>query len=265
MATASMVSSHWLEIVSDVLERPTGGLPHNAVSRELVETFDVVTVSWNWRNPDGRAGFELTPSVAGWSDEKMLTRWQEPDLIENHPLVMWFAVAQSAVPQTIGRVPDQVCLPAHRARYREYLREFDSEQQLSIPYVLSGTEHRAFVLCRSGTDFTDEELALAGLIQRLLQGLERQTRVLATLEPRVAQALAAVPLTGRETAVLGLLVCDLTAEAIAHRLAISPRTVHKHLEHIYRKLGVRDRLAASQVGTALAIGSPGRGEVDLRT
>jgi DNA-binding CsgD family transcriptional regulator len=265
MATAGMISSHWLEIVRDLLERPARGLPHEAVSRELVDAFDVVTVSWNWRDPDGRAGFELMPSVAGWSDEKVLTRWQEPDLIENHPLVKWFAVAQAAVPQTIGRVPDQVCVPADRARYLEYLRELDSEQQLSIPYVLSGTEHRAFVLCRSGTDFTEEDLALAGLIQRLLWGLERQTRVLASLKPRVAPALAAVPLTGRETAVLGLLVCGLTAEAIAHRLAISPRTVHKHLEHIYRKLGVGDRLAASQVGTALAIGSPGVGEIDPRT
>ena len=35
-----------------------------------------------------------------------------------------------------------------------------------------------------------------------------------------------------------------TASAIAHRLRISARTVHKHLERIYPKLGVIDRLGA---------------------
>jgi hypothetical protein len=41
---------------------------------------------------------------------------------------------------------------------------------------------------------------------------------------------------------------------IAARLSISPRTVHKHLEHIYAKLGVETRTAA--VMRALAARSP---------
>jgi hypothetical protein len=36
----------------------------------------------------------------------------------------------------------------------------------------------------------------------------------------------------------------LTAAAIGRRLSIAPRTVTKHLEHVYTKLGVSDRLAA---------------------
>ena len=51
-------------------------------------------------------------------------------------------------------------------------------------------------------------------------------------------------LTGRELAVLHLLVEGCTAVAMAHRLGISVRTVQKHLEHVYRKLGVADRLGA---------------------
>jgi hypothetical protein len=35
-----------------------------------------------------------------------------------------------------------------------------------------------------------------------------------------------------------------TNRAIAHALEVSPRTVAKHLEHIYRKLGVSSRAAA---------------------
>ena len=40
---------------------------------------------------------------------------------------------------------------------------------------------------------------------------------------------------------------------IAHRLQCSPRTVHKHLKHVYRKLAVRDRLNAARVARALGL------------
>ena len=49
-------------------------------------------------------------------------------------------------------------------------------------------------------------------------------------------------LTGRELTVLPLLAEGLTAAAIGRRLGISTRTVHKHLEHVYAKLGTADRL-----------------------
>ncbi|WNV88525.1 LuxR C-terminal-related transcriptional regulator [Umezawaea sp. Da 62-37] len=50
-------------------------------------------------------------------------------------------------------------------------------------------------------------------------------------------------LTQRELTVLHLLAEGLTADSIARRLDISPRTVHRHLQHLYRKLGTTDRLA----------------------
>lgn len=51
-------------------------------------------------------------------------------------------------------------------------------------------------------------------------------------------------LTPRELAVLRILADGWTAAAIAHRLSISERTIHKHLEHVYSKLCVSDRLSA---------------------
>ncbi|MBK8445604.1 MAG: response regulator transcription factor [Micropruina sp.] len=51
-------------------------------------------------------------------------------------------------------------------------------------------------------------------------------------------------MTDRELQVLGLLAEGLLATSIASRLRLSPRTVHKHLGNIYRKLGVHDRLVA---------------------
>lgn len=49
-------------------------------------------------------------------------------------------------------------------------------------------------------------------------------------------------LTSAERRVLTMMATGLTAAAMAARLGISPRTVNKHQEHLYRKLGTRDRL-----------------------
>jgi DNA-binding CsgD family transcriptional regulator len=51
-------------------------------------------------------------------------------------------------------------------------------------------------------------------------------------------------LTARQRQVLGLVADGLTDRAIAHRLGCSRRTVTKHLEHVYRSLGVSCRAAA---------------------
>jgi DNA-binding CsgD family transcriptional regulator len=59
-----------------------------------------------------------------------------------------------------------------------------------------------------------------------------------------AESASEYRLTPREHTVLALLAEALTADAIARRLGISPRTVHHHVEHIYRKLGTADRLSA---------------------
>ena len=52
-------------------------------------------------------------------------------------------------------------------------------------------------------------------------------------------------LTGREVDVLRLLARGLSNKAIAERLVIAPKTASSHVEHIYTKLGVSSRAAAS--------------------
>jgi len=51
-------------------------------------------------------------------------------------------------------------------------------------------------------------------------------------------------LTAREREILRQVAAGRTNLAIAHELQISPRTVAKHLEQAYRKLGVTNRAAA---------------------
>jgi DNA-binding CsgD family transcriptional regulator len=63
-------------------------------------------------------------------------------------------------------------------------------------------------------------------------------------ELRTAQ-LARLPATEREREVLTLVAAGRTNSEIAAVLAISARTVQKHLEHIFEKLGVESRTAAA--------------------
>ena len=56
--------------------------------------------------------------------------------------------------------------------------------------------------------------------------------------------LAFVSLTTREREVLSRVADGMSTNEIAHALWVTPATVSKHLEHIYRKLGVTGRTAA---------------------
>lgn len=85
---------------------------------------------------------------------------------------------------------------------------------------------------------------------RLLRGLDSHIELLArmrALAPAVPAADAPL-LTPREQTVLHLMHAGRTAAAIGTHLGVSPRTVHKHQENLYRKLGACDRLGAVLVG-----------------
>ena len=64
--------------------------------------------------------------------------------------------------------------------------------------------------------------------------------------PVSAEALESLGLTKREAEVLRWVALRKTNPEIAILCGISQRTVHKHLEHIYIKLGVNSRGAAAQ-------------------
>lgn len=119
-------------------------------------------------------------------------------------------------------------------------------EHLAFP-LAAGPRPRSFVVGRR-TPFSPRELAQAGRLCRLLCGIDQQSRAFAAAlqssARRVDEAIGAVRLTPRERGVLALLAEGHTAAGIARRLAIAERTVHKHLERCYAKLGVTDRLSA---------------------
>jgi DNA-binding CsgD family transcriptional regulator len=69
--------------------------------------------------------------------------------------------------------------------------------------------------------------------------------------PDMPAALTAeLGLTARESEVLSWLSKGKTNRDIAQILGLSPRTVDKHLEQIYAKLGVENRTAAAAIATS---------------
>jgi len=85
-----------------------------------------------------------------------------------------------------------------------------------------------------------------GQLQFQRLGLSSDGRALVRIEHRSADApiLPATELTRRELDVLEWVAKGKTNRDIGDILGMSPRTVNKHLEHIYAKLGVETRTAA---------------------
>jgi DNA-binding response OmpR family regulator/DNA-binding CsgD family transcriptional regulator len=74
---------------------------------------------------------------------------------------------------------------------------------------------------------------------------------LAAVDQAGAQRLRDVALTPRETEVLSWLAKGKTNRDIADILGMSHRTVNKHLEHVFEKLGVETRTAAAAIAGQL--------------
>lgn len=100
-------------------------------------------------------------------------------------------------------------------------------------------------------DLTPRQQLLA---RNLGQGGLGETMLLLTLASRDSAAterLRQVALTPRETEVLSWLAKGKTNRDIADILGMSHRTVNKHLEHVFEKLGVETRSAAAAIAGKL--------------
>ena len=247
--------AEWFGIVSDLLRQPIAAMPTRFIVSRLVDTFDVTAASWNWRDHDQSFGMILQPSDALDALSEDLERWAAGELHDCHALLNWYARTKDPRPWSNDRVPSAILRRSKRARVEEPLKSVGLNQQMSINYRLDGVMHRAFVLARGGRDFSDDDLVVARSIQRAMMALDVQTQLVARLSGGAgvstpAPALAATDLTGRELAVLQLLAEGHSTRLIGRQLMCSPRTVEKHLERSYRKLGVRDRVNAVRLARA---------------
>lgn len=132
----------------------------------------------------------------------------------------------------------------------DYHRPNGTEDQMFSVVRLDRRAGISLVVNRSRPGFTRRDRAVLELVTAYLrQRIHRRNRRHAALTRsrqsshlRATEALST--LTARERQVLDHLVLGATNREISRGLAISERTVEKHLEQVFRKLGVTNRASA---------------------
>ncbi|MDP5181593.1 response regulator transcription factor [Blastococcus sp. BMG 814] len=244
MSHATASEAAWLELVGGILQGRSGRreFPHAEVAGLLLTSFDAACCSLNVVD-----GAWVDHVVGAWP-EGYLPRTPPSGVLPDattHPLIRWYAVTGSCEVQILGRVPREVASARMAAEWSAFARPLGITHQLALPLRL-GEGIQAYVVSRPDDDYQDADAELARLVRPALAALVGQQQVMQDVADWQYERVRGTRLTEREYAVLRLLGAGLTAESIARRLHTSPRTVHKHLEHLYRKLGVRDRLMAVQ-------------------
>jgi len=137
--------------------------------------------------------------------------------------------------------------------YRELYAPIGVEHQISFALPSAGEQILAIALSRRETDFTDEERTLLALARPHLIQIYRNALLHTDLISRSSRRSAASPdqktleslgLTPAQANVLRLIAAGRSTSDVAGDLRISERTVEKHLQRIYQRLGVGDRSAA---------------------
>ena len=154
----------------------------------------------------------------------------------------------------------------HRlALYQEFYKPLGVEHQLAFTLPAGPDRVLGVALARGRRDYSDFERDVAEharpfLIQAYQNAITYE--LLRAESPNssggtLIQALLAAGLTRREAEVLRIVALGRSNEHIAEELGgISARTVGKHLEHSYRKLGVTDRSSAAARAWELASSAP---------
>lgn len=197
-------------------------------------------VSWNARDP--ATG---TAEVFGYESERNAFAAAMLADVEDHPMVLSYlrsAASGDLSPRRLSDVVTRRELRRTRA-YVDLMRPFDAEHQLTILTMRIGQHGGGtWSFTRRTRDFTEDERDQAAMLQPALVTIERCWAARAARQP--LRPDDDFGLTPRQVEILGLVARGLTATAIAHALRISPRTVGKHLQSAYEKLGRHDRLGA---------------------
>jgi DNA-binding CsgD family transcriptional regulator len=235
----------WLDLVADLLSAPLTELPGERIAAQLHASFSLLAAAYNYREPGRVVVQRVWPRDEQFFGHRAeVDHWGVCSVATGHPILRYYLATGDWQAMQVADVPKRFADETVQASWREVAVPWGAPSQLALPLHVGPHSHRAFVLGRADP-FTSNEVHLARTLQHLLRGLDRQVMVARTLFDGGAREVAtSMHLTPRELAVLGELADGLTAAAIGRKLLITERTVHKHLERLYTKLGVGDRLAA---------------------
>ncbi|MCR2792124.1 LuxR C-terminal-related transcriptional regulator [Microbacterium sp. zg.Y625] len=199
--------------------------------------------------------------------------WPDPRAVSTAMVDFGAVAADSPVIAHVAKRPDShtVVLRQLVSRrewhaspaYDTCLRHLGIEDQVAQVLYSKDDATHGLTLSRSSADFGPRESQLVRLLAPHVSSAIRRARgsgvgyeaVVITPQPRIQWVHPAIPsagsLTRREREVIVLAARGLTNREVAGMLNIAPRTVDKHLENAYRRLGVSNRVEAALETEAL--------------
>lgn len=227
---------HRLYEIQDIESLPKTML---AVTDTLVPnvnvTFDIIDAA------NGKADY-LSIRPLQITLEESLARWKE--LHHEHPCVAHLEKGGQVSTYTLTDFASQRQLQG-TAFYNEILQALDSSHQLGVILPVPG--HIVGMTINRDRDFTDDERECMALLHPHLTQAFKNAQLFTSLRgsPEVDyHAWRNKGLTHRECEVLRWLMEGKRNSEISVILDAKPRTIGKHVENIFGKLGVETRSAA---------------------
>lgn len=260
--SAAAREGEWLDLVADLLARPLTAWPDETVTRLLVTSLGAPAGCFHGQAPSGPFEQRQWPTDFYADRRAEVERWTLEEAPRRHPLLRYYLATGRTDVVQVAEVPDRIADRRVQDHWRVACTEIldgSIVSQVALPLCLGPQAQRAFLVGRVDP-YSPQEMAMLRRLQRVLVGLDRQIAAHARWSARTG-ALAVptaeeVGLTPRESVVLDMLATGATARAIARRLTVGERTVQKHLQRVYAKLGVADRLAAVQRAQLLGLLPP---------
>ncbi len=227
---------------------------HTRVMRAVTEIAPADIVSFNEIDP--RCGSLV------YFDEPFGACSFDPDAqaiflscVHEHPLARR---RDPDAPPTVAKISDYLTQRAFQKLrlYGEFYRPLRVEYQMALELPVGMGRFVAVALNRSSQDFSEvDRFLLEALAPHVLAARAEERSREATqpaTDDELGESWERAGLTRRESDVTLWLTRGKSNLAIATILGISARTVQKHLEHVFAKLGVESRTAAVRAAAELA-------------
>jgi DNA-binding CsgD family transcriptional regulator len=142
--------------------------------------------------------------------------------------------------------------------YRELYKPLGVEYQIAVILPSAAQRVLGIALSRGRRDFTAAERDLLNLARPFLIQAYRNALAYTAMTQGAGRRIApgeliALGLTERQSEVLRLVAMGCSDQDAAGTLGIAVRTVQKHLEHCYRRLGVTNRSQAARAAWEAAV------------
>jgi DNA-binding NarL/FixJ family response regulator len=216
--------------------------------RALLRAVPAKWASLNEVGPDG---------VVALVEPELDERWFGPfaQLAHENPLYQHWVRTRDGRAYRFSDVTTREALEATRL-YREVYAPLGVNHQIALSLPSQRDRILALVLSREDRDFSDAERDLLNQARPFMIQVYRNAVAFSALRSvssaGLLPTLASRGLTTREAEVVSQVALGGSNRDIATALQVSDRTVQKHLEHAFRKLGVSTRSEAAAKAWELA-------------